>query len=187
MSLSLCFSFLLLASSARAEDPPADETAGSTESVGKTKTSKVGAWLEESKSAFVNDCSSNRPETIDETTMRKVCSCTLNKLEQLYLPKEITSPEAQKKSNSFISTCYYGRKGSWSQSFKAEFTASVFTDCMGSRPENVAENSMRNICSCSINMIEGKYSPQEILAGVDGFSDFAGKAKETCAKQELNR
>ena len=187
MFFSLCFSFFIFGSSAKAQDLPAEETPAATESAEKTKASKVGAWLEESRASFIKTCSGNRPENIDEATMKKVCSCTLDKLEQLYLPKEIDSPEAQQKSNSFISTCYYGSKGAWSQTFKANFTASVFTQCMDSRPESIAENSMRNICSCSINMIESKYSPQSIMAGAEGFSDFATKAKEICAKQELNR
>ncbi len=56
MSLMLCFSFLLL-SSARAEDPPAEESSASAESAEKTKASKVGAWLEESRTVFVKKCS----------------------------------------------------------------------------------------------------------------------------------
>lgn len=173
-------SLLFLTSVARAEDPPADSSAGeaitTTSSIGEK-----GAWADSMKTEFLQSCNSGRPASISTSVMNKICTCSLNRLEQLYAPQDLGSPEAIKKSEETGASCAMGSKGAWSDLIKQQFMNS----CEGSKPEGIDAPAMKNICGCSMSMIETKYGPEEMQK--PEVSSFSTKALDICAKQELNK
>ena len=175
----LLSSFLFLTSVARAEDPPADSSAG--EIVTSTSVGEKGAWAESMKTEFLQSCNSARPQTITVSVMNDICTCSLNRLEKIYSPQDLGSPEAIKKAEETGASCAMGSKGAWSNLIKQQF----MFGCESSKPEQIEAPAMKNICACSMSMIENKYGPEE-LQKAEAVS-FSEKAGEVCATQELNK
>ena len=179
MSLSLCLSFLFLGSSAQAEKPLA-ETAPAAEAT-NTAVGEKGAWADSMKVEFLKSCNAGRPESISAPVMNNICTCSLNKLEKLYAPQDLGTPEAIKKAEEAGASCAMGSKGAWSDLIKQQF----MKGCESSKPEGITAPAMKNICSCSMTMIEGKYSPDQLQT--KEAVAFSEKAGEVCATQELSK
>jgi hypothetical protein len=175
MSFSIFSSlFFLGMSSAFAEEPT---PAPSPEKTTGTK----GAWADEMKVEFLKSCNSAKPKSIESSVMNSICTCSLNRLEAMYAPTELGTPEANKKAETIGASCAMGSKGAWSNLIKTQF----MTGCEGSKPEGITAPAMKTICSCSMSMIETKYAPEELQTA--GANDFSEKVSEVCAKQELNK
>lgn len=181
MSLSICLSFLFLGSSAQADIPPPKEPPAPVEAKTNKDVGEKGAWAESVKTEFLVSCNSSRPETISASFMNTICTCSMEKLETLYAPQDLGTPEVNEKSKEIVGTCAVGTKGAWSTLFKQQF----IQGCEASKPEGITAPAMKNICSCSMGMLEVKYKPDE-LEKKDAVS-FSAQAVEVCAKQELNK
>ena len=168
-----------MSSSARAEDPPT-ETAPTAETT-KNAVGEKGAWADSMEAEFLKSCNSGRPQAISAPVMKNICSCSLNKLEKLYAPQELGTPEAIKKTEEAGASCAMGSKGAWSDLIKQQF----MQGCEASKPEGITAPAMKNICSCSMGMIEGKFSPEQLQT--QEAVAFSEKAGEVCATQELNK
>ena len=179
MFFSLCFSFLIFGSSAQAEDPPAEAAPAATEA--SNAIGEKGAWADSMKVEFLKSCNAGRPESISAPVMNNICTCSLNKLEKIYAPQELGTPEAIKKAEEAGASCAMGSKGAWSDLIKQQF----MQGCESSKPEGITAPAMKNICSCSMTMIEGKYGPEELQS--KEATDFSAKAGEVCATQELSK
>ena len=175
MSFSLFSSLVFLGISASfAQDP---ETPAAVPSVSTTGTK--GAWAAEMKTEFLKSCNSEKPPSISASVMNEICTCSLTRLEVLYAPTELGTPEANKQAEQIGASCAMGSKGAWSDLIKKQF----MNGCEGSKPEEITAAAMKNICSCSMSMIETKYAPEELQT--PEASTFSEKAGEVCAKQEL--
>ena len=181
MSLSLCISFIFWGSSAQADVPPPEAPPTTIEEKTNSDVGEKGAWAESVKTEFLASCNSSRPETVSPPTMNDICTCSLNTLEKLYAPQDIGTPEVVQKSGEIVGSCAVGTKGAWSSLFKNQF----MQGCEASKPEGITAPAMKNICSCSMGMLEVKYKPQEL--DKKEATSFSEQAVEVCAKQELNK
>ena len=160
------FSALFLTFSAQAQEPAQKEA--------------KAAWSAEVKSEFIKSCASERPPHIEASVMNNICTCTLNRLEKSHTPSELNSSEGRKKSEEALLSCAVGSKGAWSDIIKNQFMSS----CVASKPESLTEENMKKICSCSLNMLESNYAPQE--QETEAAIKFFEQAASLCANQ-LNK
>jgi hypothetical protein len=157
----------------------AQEPQPPTEAAAVSTTGTKGAWADEMKDEFIKSCNSEKPPSISAAVMNQICTCSLSRLEVLYAPTELGTPEANKQAEQIGASCAMGSKGAWSDLIKNQF----MTGCEGSKPEGITAAAMKNICSCSMSMIETKYAPEELQT--PEASSFSEKAGEVCAQQEL--
>ena len=181
MSITLCISFLFFSSTASADIPPPQEPAATADEKTNNEVGVKGAWADSVKTEFLTSCKSSRPETISATEMNKICTCSLSSLEKLYSPQELGTPEAVKKSEEVGATCAMGTKGAWASFIKQQF----MQGCESSKPEGITATAMKNICACSMSMIEVKFGPEKLQT--KEAASFSEKAVEVCATQELNK
>lgn len=140
-----------------------------------------GAWGEAVKLEFLQSCNGARPPQIEASIMSSICMCSLNKLQVLYAPSELGTPEANKKAEEIGASCAMGSKGAWSDLIKSQF----MYGCETAKPEGITAAAMKNICACSLTMIESNYGPQELET--EAAVKFSEQAGELCAKQELSK
>ena len=169
-----------MGSSARAEDPPA-ETPPTVSASSDSEIGTKGAWADSMKAEFLNSCNAGRPESIAAPVMNSICSCSLNKLEKLYAPQDLGTPEAIKKAEETGASCAMGTKGAWSSFIKKQF----MSGCVGSKPDTISAEAMNNICSCSMTLIEGKYSPDQL--NTPEANKYSEEVGVTCGKKELEK
>ena len=143
-----------------------------------TKT-EPKAWTEAEKSTFVNSCNSGRPDHISEKEMNRICSCTQSKLSVRFSPAQLETTEAQQYSNQVIAECALGSKGKWSATLKSQF----LNGCTGNVKSGINTEQLKEICSCSLNLLEARFDPSELEG--PAVQDFSANVAKTCQEQVL--
>ena len=146
--LSLCF-----VHPAWAEDTPPEPA--------PQKQSQKGAWLPKTKTLFVSNCTSSN-KSVDKDIMKIACTCVQKKVEPNYLPADLQTPEGEKVLSDNLKTCItenkeniMGVQGAWARVVKKQW----MKNCEGSKPEGVTADVMKKTCSCTLNLLEAKFDP----------------------------
>jgi len=126
-----------------------------------TKQSQKGAWLAKSKSLFISNCASSNTK-VDKEAMKIACTCVQKKVEPDYIPSDLQTPEGKKVLSSSLKTCIaenkaniMGVQGAWAKVVKKQW----MKNCESSRPKQVTAEVMKKTCSCTLNLLELKYDP----------------------------
>ena len=138
-------------------------------------------WTTSEKTSFIENCNSGRPNHISEKEMNGICSCTQSELEKRFKPSELTTPEAQTYSNKVIETCALGTKGAWSSMLKNQF----LNGCSSNPKKGIDIVQLKEICSCSLKMLEVRFSPTELQTPAS--QEFSVNAAKTCQDQVLKK
>lgn len=133
-------------------------------------TPSINGWTRNIKKQFLSSCTTSIPAGVSSSEMQEICQCSMDKLEELFTPEQLNSPDVLEYARSIGKMCAGGERGAWNTPFKEYF--------MNSCLQGMKDANRRGSCQCIMKKLEVRFDPIDLDSSEAEF--FTSQIMESC-------